>query len=254
MAENYRMINTKFWLDGYVRKLKQEERLLFIYLLTNEHANILGIYELPLDIISNETGIDEEALIPIFEKFEKSEKIYYRDEYIFIKNFLKYQSTQSPTVKKGVLKRVDELPERAKKEIELILGKKLKKWIQYTYGIYTTGIKGKEKVSDKEKVKVSDKEKERKLEFFLLSFFKKTFRDKFKTDPAISEDEAIELIENKFSLFANQSEAENFITAYFSSDKGEECGYTLTACFTDHTINLFKTGNLNNQSSINCDA
>ncbi|MFA6897214.1 MAG: hypothetical protein WCQ96_02935 [Patescibacteria group bacterium] len=254
MAENYRMINTKIWLDSYIRKLDKQEDRLFVYFLTNEHANILGIYELPIDVIMSETRNKKTMVENALKKFENDEKIYYRNGYIFIKNFLKYQSTGSPMVKKGVLKRVDELPENIKTEIELILGKKIKKWIQYTYNIYTVGdtrySKGKLK-EVKEKLKVSDKEKERI--FSLLDFFKSSFRGKFKTDPALDEDEAIEIIESKVALFENQVEVEKFITAYFNSDKGEEYGYTLSACFTDHTINLFKTGKLN-QTSIDCDA
>jgi hypothetical protein len=197
-----------------------------------------------------ETKMDREKLLEILEKFKVDKKIYYIEGYIFIKNFMKYQKLESDSTQVNVAKNIKSLPEKLKTEIGLIVGKKIGYWIHYAYGINTTSIKRKEKKGNSKVIKTKGKEKE---PFFLLSFFKKTFRDKFKTDPAIFEDEAVELIENKFALFASQSEAEDFITAYFNSDKGEECGYTLTACFTDHTINLFKTGKLN-QTSIDCDA
>ena len=49
MANNkQRYVNTRFWNDTYVSSLDPIEKLLFIYLLTNEHTNISGVYEPPL--------------------------------------------------------------------------------------------------------------------------------------------------------------------------------------------------------------
>ena len=251
MAENYRMINTKFWLDGYIQSLDILEDRMFMYFLTNEHTNLSGIYELPFSIMQAETKMDRDKLLEVLEKFKKDEKIYYIEGYVFVKNFMKYQKLESDTQQINIARNIKNLPEKLKNEIELILGKKLGFWIHYTYGINTTSIKRKEKVI---KGKVSKSKGKEKNGFSLLDFFKKSFFDKFGSDPAISEERDLQIIEERIGLFKNEQEGKDFITAYFNSDKGEEYGYTLTACFTDHTINLFKTGNLKQYNQIiDCD-
>lgn len=98
MSKN-RMINTKFWSDNWVVELDPLERYLFLYFLTNEHTNICGIYELPLRVMSFESGIDKEMLAKMLPRFQP--KIYYLDGWIYIKNFLKHQKA-SGNVKLGI--------------------------------------------------------------------------------------------------------------------------------------------------------
>ena len=85
-----RMINTRLWNDGWVReKLNPLDRLVFIYLLTNEHTNISGIYELPISTMSFETGIEKEELnksmLPRLEP-----KVFYKKGWVILINFLKH--------------------------------------------------------------------------------------------------------------------------------------------------------------------
>lgn len=100
MAKN-RYINTKFWSDGWVRKINPLDRYFFLYLLTNGHTNISGIYELPIETMAYESGLDErdleKSMLPKIEP-----KIYYRDGWVIIPNFIKHQNQKSPTIKKGV--------------------------------------------------------------------------------------------------------------------------------------------------------
>lgn len=97
----YRYINTKFWNDSYISELDPIEKLLFIYLITNGHTNISGIYEIPLKIMAIETGIDESMFKKIFLRLK--DKIRYIDGIVVIKNFIKHQETGSDTVKVGIL-------------------------------------------------------------------------------------------------------------------------------------------------------
>ena len=106
MAKN-RMINTKFWSDGWIINLDPLERYLYLYFLTNEHTNICGIYELPLRIIGRESGIEDEMVTKMLKKM--SEKITYIDGWIQIKNFLKHQKT-SGNVKLGIENGLKEVP------------------------------------------------------------------------------------------------------------------------------------------------
>jgi hypothetical protein len=97
-----RYINTRFWSDTYVSNLDPIEKLLFLYLLTNERTNICGIYELPLKIMSVETGIEKEMIEKIFARFEKDNKVFYRSGWIQLVNFTKHQDFGNPKIKKGI--------------------------------------------------------------------------------------------------------------------------------------------------------
>ncbi len=85
-----RYINTKFWSDTFVVELNPLDRYLFLYLLTNEHTDICGIYELPWRVMARETGLDDDMLQKMFTRLDG--KIYYIDGWIYIKNFVKHQA------------------------------------------------------------------------------------------------------------------------------------------------------------------
>lgn len=105
----HRYLNTKFWNDNYVSELDPTEKLLFIYLLTNEHTNICGIYELPLKMIAIETGLDKTMLEKILPRLE--DRIGYVRGFVVVKNFIKHQENGSELIQKGILKILKELDE-----------------------------------------------------------------------------------------------------------------------------------------------
>ncbi len=96
-----RSISTKFWSDSFIVQLEPLERYFFLYLLTNEHTNIGGVYELPLKYVAFETGLDLRVVEKFMERFEKAGKVYYMDGWIGIKNFVKNQSL-NPKMIRGV--------------------------------------------------------------------------------------------------------------------------------------------------------
>lgn len=104
-----RLINTRFWNDSWVRKLNALDRYLFIYFLTNEYTNISGIYELPISTVAYGTGIDERDLQQSMLK-RLEPKVYYKDGWVIITNFLKYQRMKSDSVAEGVKKSLKEAP------------------------------------------------------------------------------------------------------------------------------------------------
>jgi hypothetical protein len=53
----YRTIKCELWNDLAVRKLSIEAKLLFVYLITNRHTHVSGIYYLPRILIGHETGM-----------------------------------------------------------------------------------------------------------------------------------------------------------------------------------------------------
>lgn len=104
-----RYLNTKFWDDNYIVNLDPTEKLLFIYLLTNPLTNIIGIYEIAIRRIAFDTGIDQDMVLKILDRFERDNKIKYSQGYIVIRNFIKHQKN-NPSINKGIETSLQEVP------------------------------------------------------------------------------------------------------------------------------------------------
>lgn len=91
-----RIIHTKFWKDDYISKLSHKEKLLFIYLLTNETINICGIYELPDKYICIDLELTQTELDSYKEKFKKDNKFDFFNGWVKIINVDKYNSFNGP--------------------------------------------------------------------------------------------------------------------------------------------------------------
>lgn len=104
------MVDTKFWSDSFIaNQLNPLDRYLFLYFLTNDKTNILGIYELPIKIIATETGIEKEMLVKMLPRLKG--RVYYKDGWVYLKNFLKYQNVSSRDVQTGIENIKKTLPE-----------------------------------------------------------------------------------------------------------------------------------------------
>jgi len=70
-----RSVSTAFWSDPFIEELTPSEKLLYLYFITNEKTNMLGIYELSIKKISFETGLNKETVLKALESFERINKI-----------------------------------------------------------------------------------------------------------------------------------------------------------------------------------
>jgi len=104
-----RMINTKIWDDTYFTDLKSNEKLIFIYLLTNSLTNLSWIYEIQIKRISYDTWIWIQDIKKIIDKFSEDKKIYLYEWYIMIKNFIKNQNL-NPSVEKWIERELLSIP------------------------------------------------------------------------------------------------------------------------------------------------
>lgn len=107
------MINTKFWSDWYVLSLDPSEKLLFLYYLTNEKTDLCGIYEIPLKIVSFDTGYDKDMIIKIEDRFSENYKLYRYGDWIYITNFVKNQ-LKNPSIEKWIQRSLDLIPKKIK--------------------------------------------------------------------------------------------------------------------------------------------
>lgn len=87
-----RSINTEFWADEYIGELNRDEKLLFLYFLTNPLTNIAGAYKIARRVIKQDTGFTDAELDVMLARFDQDKKVFYRDGWLFLPNFLKNQS------------------------------------------------------------------------------------------------------------------------------------------------------------------
>lgn len=97
----YRPIFTKLWKDPDFEEYTAEQKLIFLYLCTNENTTQSGIYQITLKTISNDTSIPMSKLNELINHQNSTENIiipfnlknvYYdlSTKTIFIRNFLIY--------------------------------------------------------------------------------------------------------------------------------------------------------------------
>ncbi|MCM8804222.1 MAG: hypothetical protein NC833_03090 [Candidatus Omnitrophica bacterium] len=100
---------TKIWSDTKFKKLSKEAKLLFLYLGWNPNINLLGIYEPDWEVTKVQTKLGD-IKIPLTELINEK-MIFYDEEHnlIFVKNHFKYQPKNSPLVKKGVIRELNQL-------------------------------------------------------------------------------------------------------------------------------------------------
>ena len=111
-----RSVNTHFWDDPYIINLDQSEKLLFLYFLTNNFGNLIGVYEISLRQISFDTGFDKDMLLTLINRFSKDKKILYTQNYIILVNYIKNQNYNKNMII-GADNLIDNLPEEIKQFI-----------------------------------------------------------------------------------------------------------------------------------------
>lgn len=71
-----RVVDVDFWNDDKVMEMfSPEDKLFFLYLLTNPHTTQLGIYPINVKHISFEIGYSNEAVKVLLERFENKYKM-----------------------------------------------------------------------------------------------------------------------------------------------------------------------------------
>lgn len=120
-----RYINTGFWEDEYILKLNVLEKYLFFYFLTNSQTNLAGIYKISLSKVEFETKIQLVEIEKILKEFCEAGKIFYKNEFIIIKNFIRHQSLDKDMVI-YIKQIISQLPNEIRIEFEKIIPEDIK--------------------------------------------------------------------------------------------------------------------------------
>lgn len=128
---NYRQIHVSIWKDQWFLDLNSNEKLLFIYLFSNELASLAGIYKLPIKVIQFETDLSFDFINMTLDKFREDNKVYFEDGIVFILNMRKYNKGSSK-VETRIQNDIDEVPDcELKRQYLLYYAEK----IPYPYAI-----------------------------------------------------------------------------------------------------------------------
>jgi hypothetical protein len=107
----YRQIHTRIWQDAWFLDLLPEEKLLFIYLFSNEHAALCGLYELALKTMSFETGLRTDAITLALHRFEEAGKAFHEAPYVWVPNLRRYNESTSPKVAAKIASELAQVPD-----------------------------------------------------------------------------------------------------------------------------------------------
>jgi hypothetical protein len=108
-----RSVSTAFWSDPFIEDLSPDEKLLFLYLITNEKTNMLGIYEASIKKMAFETGLSLDKVKKALKEFERLSKVKYVENYVILLNFLKHQNFNT-NMKKSAIDVYNSLPKALK--------------------------------------------------------------------------------------------------------------------------------------------
>lgn len=112
-----RHINTRFWDDDFIAGLDPQGKLLFLYFLSNPLTDLCGAYEITLRRVAFDTGLSPKKIAELLGCFEAAGKILFRNGWVLIRNFGKHQQGNSPNVKKGIARSLNDCPSWVKESL-----------------------------------------------------------------------------------------------------------------------------------------
>ena len=75
----FRKIHTSFWTDPFIEDLDRDQKLFYLYLLTNEKTRQCGIYEITKKQIAFDLGYSIDTVSKHLAYFIKCGKIKYNE-------------------------------------------------------------------------------------------------------------------------------------------------------------------------------
>lgn len=109
---DYRTVKTSMWAqDEWFMDLPIDGKLLWMYLFTNGHTSVCGLYKLPLRTIMFETGLSKERALELLGSFAACGKAKYADGVVWVTKMREHQGTASPQVAKRIQADLDAIPD-----------------------------------------------------------------------------------------------------------------------------------------------
>lgn len=108
---DYGKVLTRLWHNRRFQALTDDGRLTYLYLLTNEHGNMLGLYRLPFGYAASDMNWDVERFRKGFETVSKGGLAVYEEatETVYVNRFLAHDPMANPNVVRGAVKELRQL-------------------------------------------------------------------------------------------------------------------------------------------------
>lgn len=108
----YFRVSGRFWFDERAAKWPDDLKLFALYLLTNQHRTMEGIFVLPVPYMAADLRWPLKKIDQMMSALRDEEFISYDSDTntILIRNALKYQSPENPNQSEACLRRIKELP------------------------------------------------------------------------------------------------------------------------------------------------
>lgn len=159
----YRNVSMSFWTDPKVdNEFTPDDKLFYLYLLTNPHTNLCGCYEISKKQIAREIGFSIETVEALITRFTENKTIIYDNETyeLLIINWSRYNWTNSEKLRAAISLEIENVKNTyfADYLIELFNGNDTVS-IPYNYGIDTTvtvSVSDTDTVSDIKKDNISN--------------------------------------------------------------------------------------------------
>ena len=91
-----RSIDQRFFTDPYVESLNKTEKLLYIYLFSSVHTNIIGVIEATPRLMAYETDSTEAEIRAALDRFERDGKVVSDGGVVWLASHIRHQCTSSP--------------------------------------------------------------------------------------------------------------------------------------------------------------
>lgn len=107
----YRQLHTTFWKDRRVGEWNKEQKLFFLYLLSNDHTTQCGVYEFNKRYAKFELDVSSKEIDELIDFLVSEGRIVFNEktEELMIINWLKYNSSRSPKVAAVIDKELREI-------------------------------------------------------------------------------------------------------------------------------------------------
>jgi hypothetical protein len=153
----FRKVHVSFWRDEFIEGLTPEQKYFYLYLLTNDRTTQCGIYEITIRQMCFDTGYNDETIKKLLEYFISKGRLMYSEstKEIALKNWTKYNDSNSPKVKACIDKELIKVKNRV--------------LIEYLYSIDTHTQEEEEQEEEKEEEQYINID----FEFFWIEYDKK---------------------------------------------------------------------------------